>query len=86
MSDQSDVFSKNMDMWEKFANANMDLMFKTMEQALEGSQAFQRQINKSVNTAVTAQFDMLLGSVKSMERQLTTLSEKVDSLIEASKN
>lgn len=117
MSEKS-MFEQNMEMWEKFVNKNMDLMFKTMEKTLEGSKAFQdqvskavdravdesrtvqdrvsetvsrtvegsktfqEQITKAVNTAVSAQLEATLVTLKALERQVEALSEKMDELIE----
>lgn len=51
MSEKS-MFEKNLEMWEKFVNANMELMFQTMEKTLDGSKTFQQQISKAVDRAV----------------------------------
>jgi phage shock protein A len=116
---EKSMFEKNMEMWEKFVNTNMDLMFKSMEKTmdgskafheqvskavdraveesrtvqdrvsevvnktLEGSQAVQEQVTKAVNTAVTSQLEMTLTAIKSLERQVETLSEKVDEFIQS---
>jgi hypothetical protein len=116
---EKSTFDKNMELWEKFVNTNMDLMFKTMEKtmegsksfheqmtkavdravdesrsiqdrvaetinkALEGSQALQEQVNKAVNTAMSAQLDATTKVLQSLERQVQTLSEKVDELVES---
>jgi uncharacterized coiled-coil protein SlyX len=118
MSEKS-MFEKNLEMWEKFINSNMELMFSTMEKTMEGSKAFQDQVGKAVdraveesrtmqdrvsqavnktlegsqavqeqvtkvvNTAVTAQLDVTLKAIKSLEHQVETLSEKVDEFIES---
>jgi hypothetical protein len=46
------LFERNVEMWEKFVNQNMDLMFKTMEKAMEGSQAVQEQVSKAVDKSL----------------------------------
>jgi uncharacterized coiled-coil protein SlyX len=51
MSEKS-MFEQNMEMWEKFVNRNMDLMFSTVEKTLEGSKAFQEQVTKAVDRAL----------------------------------
>jgi uncharacterized coiled-coil protein SlyX len=51
MTEQS-MFEKNLEMWEKFVSGNMDLMFKSMEKAMEGSQALQRQVSQTVDRAM----------------------------------
>ena len=45
---EKSMFEKNLEMWEKFVNTNMDLMFKSMEKTMEGSKAFQEQVSKAV--------------------------------------
>ena len=46
------LFERNMEMFEKFVNYNMDMMFKTMEKAMEGSQTFQEQTAKAVDKSL----------------------------------
>ncbi len=120
MSEKS-VFEQNIEMWERFVNTNMDLMFKTMEKTMEGSKAFQQQVGKAVdraveesravqdrvsqavnrtlegsqalqeqvtkavNSAVTTQLEITLAAIKSLERQVETLSEKVDEFVQSQK-
>jgi uncharacterized coiled-coil protein SlyX len=118
---EKSTFEKNLEMWEKFVNTNMDLMFKSMEKTMEGSKAFQEQVSKAVdrtmeesqtvqdrvsqtvsktiegsrsfqeqvakavNAAMTAQMDATVAVLKSLERQVGTLSEKVDEFVESQK-
>jgi translation elongation factor EF-G len=120
MSEKS-MFEKNIEMWERFVNTNMDLMFKSMEKTMEGSKAFQEQVSKAVdravdesntvqdrvsqavsktlegsqslqeqvakavNTAVTTQLELTLTAIKSLERQVETLSERVDEFVQSQK-
>jgi uncharacterized coiled-coil protein SlyX len=120
MSEKS-MFEKNIEMWEKFINTNMDLMFKSMEKTMEGSKAFQEQVGKAVdravdeshtvqdrvsqavsktlegsqalqeqvtkavNAAVTTQLEVTLSAIKSLERQVETLSERVDEFVQSQK-
>ncbi len=79
---QDDLFKKNIEMWEQFTANYMDNMFKTVEQAMEQSQALQGQVNKAVQNAVETQMDATLSMLKAMQRQLEILSEKVDQLME----
>jgi hypothetical protein len=46
------MLEKNLEMWEKFVSGNMDLMFKSMEKAMEGSKAFQEQVARTVEKTV----------------------------------
>ena len=115
------LFERNMEMFEKFVNYNMDLMFKTMEKAMEGTQAvqeqtvqaidksiegsqeaqervaqtikralessqtLQEQVNKAVSSAVSAQADATLVTLKALQRQVETMSAKMDELLEIEK-
>jgi hypothetical protein len=49
---EKSLFERNMEMWEKFVNQNMDLMFKTMEKAMESQEAVQSQVSKAVDRTV----------------------------------
>ena len=118
---EKSMFEKNLEMWEKFVNTNMELMFKSMEKTMEGSKAFQEQVSKAVdravdesktmqdrvsqavsktlegsqaiqehvtkavNTAISAQLEATLATLKSLERQVETLSEKVDEFAQRQK-
>jgi hypothetical protein len=111
------LFERNLEMFEKFVNYNMDLMFKTMEKAMEGTQAFQEQtanavdksfegsqeaqeqinqavkrtiegsralqeqVNKAVSSAVSTQAEATLTALKALERQVETMSAKMDELL-----
>jgi polyhydroxyalkanoate synthesis regulator protein len=108
------LFERNMEMWEKFVNQNMDLMFKSMEKAMEGSQAAQEQVGKvidrsmegsqdaqeraaqainkaiegsqtfqeqvatAVSGVISAQAEATLVALRALERQVETVSEKMD--------
>ena len=113
------LFERNMEMWEKFVNQNMDLMFKSMEKAMEGSQAaqeqmgkmvdrsmegsqeaqervgqainkaiegsqtFQEQVASTVSAAISAQAEATLVALRALERQIETVSEKMDELLKS---
>ena len=113
------LFERNMEMWEKFVNQNMDLMFKSMEKAMEGSQAAQEQVGKmvdrsmegsqdaqervgqainkamegsqtfqeqvatSVSAIISAQAETTLVALRALERQVETVSEKMDELLQS---
>ena len=118
MTEEKSIFDKNLELWEKFVNTNMDLLFKAVEKTMEGSNAFQeqvakavdknvdesgtvqdtvaqtvnktlegsqtlqRQVTNAVNAAVSAQLGATLAVLKTLERQVETLSQKVDQLVE----
>ena len=113
------LFERNMEMWEKFVNQNMDLMFKSMEKAMEGSQiaqeqvgkvvdrsvegsqgaqemaaqtinkaiegsqTFQEQVATAVSAAVSAQAEATLVVLRALERQVETVSAKMDELLQS---
>jgi hypothetical protein len=118
MAEEKSLLEQNLEMWERFVNKNMELMFSTMEKTMEGSKAFQEQVNKAVDravkesrtmqgrvsetvdktlegsqavqeqvnkavgTAISAQLEATLVALKALERQMESLSGKVDELIE----
>ncbi len=60
-----------------------DRVAQTVNKTLEGSQALQEQVAKAVNSAVSAQLDATLKTLKALQRQVETLSEKVDEFVES---
>jgi len=82
MSEEKSFFEKNMEMWEKWTSTYMDTMYKAMERTMEQSAAFRKQVDKAVSTAVGAQFDAMLTGLKALEKQIETLSTKVDELLQ----
>ena len=81
MSETKNILEQNIEMWEKMTGTYMDSMFKAMEKTMEQSSAFQKQVNEAVNTAVNTQLEATLAAIKVVERQVTTLTEKVDQLL-----
>jgi hypothetical protein len=82
MGEEKTILEQNIEMWEKMTGNYMDSMFKAMEKTMEQTSAFQKRLNETVSTAVNSQLDATMMAVKAMERQLATLSEKVDQLLE----
>jgi len=82
MSEEKSFFEKNLEMWEKWTGSYMDTMFKAMEKTMEQSAAFRKSVDKAVSTAVGAQFDAMLTGIKALEKQIETLSAKVDELLQ----
>lgn len=80
-----DFFKKNMEMWEKFTSSYMDSMFKTVDKTLEQSKAFKEQVDKAVSSAMKTQMDATMTALESMQRQLETVSAKIDELLEKQK-
>jgi len=82
MSENWNLFEKNMEMWEKWTNTYMDTMSKAMERTMEQSAAFKKQMDKAVATAVNTQLEATLAAIRSLEKQVEALSGKIDELIE----
>ena len=81
MGDEKSILQQNIEMWEKMTGTYMDSMFKAVEKTMEQSAAFQGRINETVSNAVGAQLDATLEAMKAMQRQLESLTEKVDKLL-----
>jgi uncharacterized protein HemX len=81
MTENWSFFEKNMEMWEKWTNTYMDTMSKAMEKTMEQSSAFKKQMDKAVATAVSAQLDATLAAIQALEKQVETLSAKIDDLL-----
>jgi hypothetical protein len=80
MTEASNVWEQNVEMWNKMSSAYMDTMFKTAETAMAQSTAFQKQINQAASTAASAQLDATLSAIKSLEQQVEALAEKLEQL------
>lgn len=76
------IFEKNMEMWEKWTSTYMDTMSKAMDKTMEQSAALKKQVDKAVATALGTQLDAALAAIKSLERQVESLSGKIDELLE----
>ena len=82
MSENWNLFEKNMDMWEMWTSTYMDTMSKAMERTMEQSASFKKQMDKAAVTAVNTQLDAAMAALKSLEKQVEALSGKIDELIE----
>jgi hypothetical protein len=82
MSEDKSFFEKNMQMWERWTSSYMDTMASAMEKTMEQSAALQKQVDKAVATAVGVQMDAALAAIRSLEKQVETLSVKIDELLE----
>jgi len=82
MSENWNMFEKNMEMWEKWTASYMDTMSKAMERTMEQSASFKKQLDKAAVTAVNTQLDAAMAALKSLEKQVEALSGKIDELIE----
>jgi uncharacterized protein HemX len=77
-----DFFKRNLELWEKFTSNYMDTMFKTVERTMDQSQAFRERVDQAANKAVSAQLNATMSALEALQRQMETLSEKVDKLME----
>ncbi len=82
MSEDKSFFEKNMEMWERWTNSYMDTMASAMEKTMEQSTALRKQVDKTVATAVGTQMDAMLIAIRSLEKQIETLSGKIDEMIQ----
>jgi len=82
MSENWNLFEKNMEMWEKWTNTYMDTMSKAMEKTMEQSASFKKQMDKAVASAVSSQLEATLAGIRSLEKQIEALSGKVDELLQ----
>ncbi len=80
-----DFFKKNVEMWEKFTTSYMDTMFKTVERTMDQSQAVKDKVDKAARDAVSTEMDATLTALQAIQRQVETLTEKVDELMEKKK-
>jgi|GEM_PF-3229043 len=85
MAEEKTFWEQNIALWEKWTSAYTDSMFKAMEKAMEQSTAFRDQIDKAANSAVNAQMQVMLTAIKSLEKQVETLSAQVDKLLKEKK-
>jgi hypothetical protein len=81
MAEEKSFFEKNMETWEKWTSTYMDTMAQAMDRTMQQSASFKEQMDKAVASAVGTQMDAMLGALKSLERQVETLSEKIDDML-----
>jgi gas vesicle protein len=77
-----DFFKRNLEMWEQYTSTYMDTMFKTVEKTMQQSQAFKDQLDTAVADTVSTQMDATMATLQALQRQVESLSEKVDKLME----
>jgi hypothetical protein len=82
MSEDKSFFEKNMEMWERWTSSYMDTMASAMEKTMEQSTALRKQVDKAVATAVGTQMDATLTAIRSLEKQVETLSAKIDEMLQ----
>ncbi|MGD2177513.1 MAG: hypothetical protein PVG71_06795 [Anaerolineae bacterium] len=82
MTEEKSILEKNIEMWEKMTGSYMDAMFKTVERTMEQSTAFRDQMDKAVAKTVSAQFEATLTAIQALQRQVETLNDKMDEVLE----
>ena len=86
MSNESNPFQRNLELWQQFNESYSKNMFAIFEKNLESSRAFQEQVQSAVNQAVDAQFEMVLNGLKTMEEQVEELSKAVSEMAKEQAN
>lgn len=89
MTNPSDMFQANVEMWQRLTEQNSKLaqqmsetMFQNWERSLVQSDALRRQMEQAVQTAVKTQFDLMNASIKALETQVSMLNEQVQRVTE----
>ena len=82
MSDEKTLFDKNMEMWERWTTSYMDAMARAVDKTMEQSVALRQQVEKAAAVAVNAQLETALAAIKSLEKQMETLSSRIEELLQ----
>jgi hypothetical protein len=82
MTEGKTPFDQGMEMWERMSASYMDTMTKAVEQTMEQSTAFRKQVDKSVATAMSVQLEASLAAIKALEQQVQLLATKIDQLLQ----
>ena len=77
-----DYFKKNIELWEQFTTSYVDTMFKMVGKTMDQSQAFQEQMEKVVDEAVSQQMNAATAAIQAMQKQMEVLSGKMDEMLE----
>jgi ribonuclease I len=77
-----DYFKKNIELWEQFTTSYVDTMFKMVGKTMDQSEAFKEQMEKVVNETVSKQMDATMATLQAMQKQMETLSGKMDEMLE----
>jgi len=77
-----DYFKKNIELWEKFTTSYVDTMFNMVGKTMDQSQAFQDQMEKVVDQAVTQQMNATTATLEAVQKQIEALSAKMDQMLE----
>ena len=81
------VFAENFKLWQTFATSYTDMMFQTMEQALDHSAVFQEQVRETRKKTLQAwqssiqpNENELLKAIHDLQAQMQVLANKVEKL------
>lgn len=75
MDFQTNLFTKNMEMWQNFSSAYMENMMSMFEKSVATSQVFQEQVQKAVEEVVNSQFELMSTSMQAMQAQMNEMAE-----------
>jgi hypothetical protein len=81
MTEDKTPFDRGMEMWERMSASYMDTMTKAVEQTMEQSAGFRKQVDRAVATAMSAQLEATLMAIRSLEMQVEAMAAKVDELL-----
>jgi hypothetical protein len=81
MSEDKNLFERNMELWERWTNSYLDTMTKAMDKTMEQSVTLRGQAEKVATVALQTQFEATLAGLKALEKQVEILSAKMDELL-----
>ena len=73
-------FQKNAEMWQQWTTMYTDNLFDLFEKNLEQSRVFQAQMQTAVSQVVNSQFELVLGSLKTLEKQVAELNTRLNEM------
>jgi non-homologous end joining protein Ku len=83
MNYQDNLFQKNFEMWQEYSDSYARNMMAMVEKSMATSQAFQEQMQGAVSQVVNSQFEMVMASLKSMEKQMAELTAMMNAAMPA---
>lgn len=81
MSEDKNLFEKNVELWERWTSSYVDTMARAMDKTMEQSAAFRGQIERAAALAVEAQLGATMTALKALEKQVEVLSGRIDELL-----
>lgn len=83
MNYQDNLFQKNFEMWQEYSDTYARNMMAMVENSMATSQAFQQQMQTAVSQVVNSQFEIVMASLKNMEKQMADLTNMVSAAMPA---